>query len=128
MSRGLGDVYKRQLFVLEFCHFIHDVSCSGPLWVPLDWDSLCFLDLCDFSSHPIGEVFHHYFFKQVVYPFSSPSGIPVIQILLHFILSFSSLKTPSFLPFDPAIPLLGLYPKNPETPIHKNLCLSLIHI
>ena len=26
------------------------------------------------------------------------------------------------LPFDPAIPLLGLYPKNPETPIHKNLC------
>ena len=26
------------------------------------------------------------------------------------------------LPFDPAIPLLGLYPKNPETPIRKNLC------
>ena len=26
------------------------------------------------------------------------------------------------LPFDPAIPLLGLYPKNPETPIQKNLC------
>ena len=25
------------------------------------------------------------------------------------------------LPFDPAIPLLALYPKNPETPIHKNL-------
>ena len=24
--------------------------------------------------------------------------------------------------FDPAIPLLGLYPKNPETPIQKNLC------
>ena len=23
------------------------------------------------------------------------------------------------LPFDPAIPLLGLYPKNPETPIQK---------
>ena len=23
---------------------------------------------------------------------------------------------------DPAIPLLGLYPRNPETPIHKNLC------
>ena len=23
--------------------------------------------------------------------------------------------------FDPAIPLLGLYPKNPETPIQKNL-------
>ena len=26
------------------------------------------------------------------------------------------------LPFDPAIPLLGLYTKNPETPIQKNLC------
>ena len=26
------------------------------------------------------------------------------------------------LPFDPVIPLLGLYLKNPETPIPKNLC------
>ena len=26
------------------------------------------------------------------------------------------------LPFDPAISLLGLYPKNPETTIQKNLC------
>ena len=25
------------------------------------------------------------------------------------------------LPFDPVIPLLGLYPKNPETPIQKSL-------
>ena len=25
------------------------------------------------------------------------------------------------LPFDPALPLLGLYPKNPETPIQRNL-------
>ena len=29
------------------------------------------------------------------------------------------------LPFDLAIPLLGLCPKNPETPIHKNLCTPL---
>ena len=29
------------------------------------------------------------------------------------------------LPFDPAITLLGLYPKNPETPIQKNLCTSM---
>ena len=27
--------------------------------------------------------------------------------------------------FDPAIPLLGLYPKNPETPIKKNLCTPM---
>ena len=25
------------------------------------------------------------------------------------------------LPFDPAIPLLGIYPKNPESPFEKNL-------
>ena len=29
------------------------------------------------------------------------------------------------LPFDLAIPLLGLYPKNPETPIQKNLCTPI---
>ena len=29
------------------------------------------------------------------------------------------------LPFDPVIPLLGLYPKNPETPIQKNLCTPI---
>ena len=29
------------------------------------------------------------------------------------------------LPFDPAMPLLRLYPKNPETPIHKNLCTPM---
>ena len=29
------------------------------------------------------------------------------------------------LPFDLAIPLLGLYPKNPEIPIQKNLCTPM---
>ena len=29
------------------------------------------------------------------------------------------------LSFDPAIPLLGLYPKDPETPIQKNLCTPM---
>ena len=28
--------------------------------------------------------------------------------------------------FDPAIPLLGLYPKNPKTPIAKNLCTPMV--
>ena len=31
-------------------------------------------------------------------------------------------KTKNGTAFDPAIPLLGLYPKNPETPIQKNRC------
>ena len=34
-------------------------------------------------------------------------------------------KTKNGMPFDPAIPLLGLYPKNPETPIQKNLCAPM---
>ena len=34
-------------------------------------------------------------------------------------------KTKMDLPFDPAIPLLGLYPKNPETPVQKNLCTPM---
>ena len=29
------------------------------------------------------------------------------------------------LPFDPAIVLLGLHPKSPETPIQKNLCTPM---
>ena len=29
------------------------------------------------------------------------------------------------LPFDPAIPLLGIYPQNTETPIQKNLCTPM---
>ena len=29
------------------------------------------------------------------------------------------------LPCDPAISLLGLYPKSPETPIQKNLCTQM---
>ena len=34
-------------------------------------------------------------------------------------------KTKMELPFDPAIPLLGLYPKNSESPIQKNLCTPM---
>ena len=29
------------------------------------------------------------------------------------------------LPFDPMIPLLGIYPKNPETSIQKTLCTAM---
>ena len=29
------------------------------------------------------------------------------------------------LPFDPVIPRLGLYPKNPESPIQKDLCTPM---
>ena len=33
-------------------------------------------------------------------------------------------KVKTELPFDPVIPLLGLYPKNPETPIQKTCALQ----
>ena len=38
----------------------------------------------------------------------------------HF---FRKIKMEYF--FDPAIPLLGLYPKDPEIPIRKNLCTPM---
>ena len=34
-------------------------------------------------------------------------------------------KTKDGTAFDPAILLLGLYPKNPETPVQKNLCTPM---
>ena len=34
-------------------------------------------------------------------------------------------KTKNGTAFDPAIPLLGLHPKNPETPMQKNLCTPM---
>ena len=30
------------------------------------------------------------------------------------------------LPYDPVIPLLGIYPKKPETPVQKNLCTPVL--
>ena len=42
-------------------------------------------------------------------------------ILLHVYYQSKDDKVP----FDPAVPLLGLYTKNPETPIQKNLCTPI---
>ena len=48
----------------------------------------------------------------------------LVQPLWKTVLNFLR-KLKMELPFDPAIPLLGLYPKNPETPIQKNLCTPM---
>ena len=45
-----------------------------------------------------------------------------VQVLCPFFNWVVCLPGVMELPFDPAIPLLGLYPKNTETPIQKNLC------
>ena len=34
-------------------------------------------------------------------------------------------KTKSGTTFDPVIPVLGIYGKNPDTPIQKNLCTPM---
>ena len=40
-------------------------------------------------------------------------------------MEFPQKKLRMELPFDPAIPLLGIYPKNPKTPMQKNLCMPV---
>ena len=124
-----------------------------PLWVHLVWDSLYFLDLCICFLHKVREVFYHYFFNRfkflVLLSFQHhhdanvgmlevlPEALYTILIFLHCwwecrlvrplwktVWNFLR-KLKMELPFDPAIPLLQLYPKNPETPIQKNLCTPM---
>ena len=45
----------------------------------------------------------------------------LVQLLWKIVWNFLK-KLKMELPFDPVIPLLGIYPKNPELPIQKNLC------
>ena len=45
-----------------------------------------------------------------------PSGDATVENCMAFLK-----KLKMKLPFDPAIPLLGIYPKNLETPIRKNI-------
>ena len=54
----------------------------------------------------------------------------LFRLFAHFLFelfdSWSGVKKLKMeLPFDLAILLLGLYPKNPETPIQKNLCTPM---
>ena len=47
----------------------------------------------------------------------------LVQLLWKTVWNFLK-KLKMELPFDPAIPLLGLYPKNPETPIQTFLFIG----
>ena len=51
-------------------------------------------------------------------------GMHLVQPLWNTVWNFLR-KLEMELPFDPAILLLGLCPKNPETPIQKNLCTPM---
>ena len=68
-------------------------------WVYPVWDSLRFLDLIDYFLSHFGDVFNyissnifsdHFFF-------SSSSRMPIIQMLVHLMLSQRSLRLPSIL-------------------------------
>ena len=48
----------------------------------------------------------------------------LVQPLWKIVWSFLK-KLKIELPLDPAVPLLGLHSKNPETPIQKNLCTPM---
>ena len=48
------------------------------------------------------------------------TGEATVETVWNF---FKKLKME--LPFNPVILLLGLYPKNPESPIQKNLCIPM---
>ena len=48
------------------------------------------------------------------------TGVATVENTMEF-----PQKTKNGTAFDSAIPLLGLYTKNPETPIQKNLCTPM---
>ena len=48
------------------------------------------------------------------------TGPPTVETVWNYLI-----KLKMELPFDPAIPLLGLFSKDPETPIQKNLCTPM---
>ena len=51
-------------------------------------------------------------------------GNALVQPLWKTVWSFLK-KLNLELPFDPAIPLLGIYPKYPQTPIQGNICIPM---
>ena len=73
--------------------------CIVSPWVYPVWDSLCLLDLIDCFLFHVGEVFNYNCFENFLihYFFSSSSGIPVIQMLVHLILPQRSLRLSSVL-------------------------------
>ena len=79
--------------IFNFCHFNYNASRYGMLWVYTVWDSLCFLDLGVCFLSQVREVFSYYVFKFILCPFfSSPSGTPIMWVLVCVMLSQRSLK------------------------------------
>ena len=60
-----------------------------------------------------------YIYTMEYYTAERKKGLPFTTVWNFLI------KLKMELPFDPAILLLGLYPKNPVAPIQKNLCTPM---
>lgn len=78
------------LFVFNFLTFL--------LWCvifPFIWNSLDFLDLDVYFLSQVRQVFSHYFFKNHFCPLflSSPTGTPVMGMLVHFYPMFHSFSS-----------------------------------
>ena len=83
--------------VFNFCQFDYYVSWCVPPWIYPVWDSLRFLDLLDYFLLHVREVFTYYIFKYFGGSFlSSPSGTPIMQMLVCLMLSQRSLRLSSF--------------------------------
>ena len=63
--------------------FVHLITMSWYWYAPPRvypaWDCLCFLDLVDYSLSLVWEVFSYYIFLGTI----SPSGTPIMQMLVH---------------------------------------------
>ena len=75
------------------------MSWCVSLWVYPAWDSLCLVDLTDYFLFHVGGIFNYNLLKSFSYPFIffSSSGITIIQMLVHLILSQKYLRLPSVL-------------------------------
>ena len=96
---------KNPLFVLEFCHFNYDVSCSGPLWVTL-LGTLCVSWIwVTFSLIRLGKFSITSLFPQDIYPllfffsfwYSYYTDIVMFHVVLHFPYCLFILFEPLFL-------------------------------
>ena len=85
------------VFVFIFCQFDYYVSQCVPPCVYPAWGSLFFLNLAASFLFHVREIFRYYLFKYFLRSFLSSSGIPLMQIMVHLMLSQKSLRLSPFI-------------------------------
>ena len=81
------------IFSLIFANLIN--VCLGSS-LGLSCLGLCFLDLSDCFLSPMKQFFSYYLSSYFLRPFISPSGTPIMLMLVHLMLSQRSLRLSSF--------------------------------